>query len=138
MRLAILAAPWELKPDERGKTYLVTEPWIAQGPKPWQRLAIKIGDENDGYTFAPNLPDKKPAEAHDKAYKTHCWDNGKRMQRWEADWMLRHYMEISWCPITRFMVKIYCPWVEGRVGWLFWYLGELRLFCKALNSALGA
>ena len=118
-----LAADWEWDPDESGKTFIVEHTWVACGPH-GQRLTIEKGFEYDGYSVAPDLPDMKPAEAHDKAYTTHRWDDDKWMKRKDADWVLLHYMELSGDSTTRFWAKHYYKGVR-KLGWWPWWRREI-------------
>ena len=126
LKIRPLRAAWELDPKEKGKLWLVEKTFIVHGPSETkaQNLTIPAGFEFDRYSLAPDLPDWKPAAAHDRAYCVQKWDNGDAMARADADWILKNEMLHSGCEITRHFAQLYYDKVH-QFGWIPWYKRKL-------------
>lgn len=116
----------EVFPSERGKVYRVTKAFTVHQNTINKSLTIPLGFEHDRYTFAPDLPDEKPAVAHDRAYGCHKWDDGTKMKRADADALLLQLMLQSRDPMTRSNAQLYYKWVR-RCGWGPWLMGSFRI-----------
>ena len=118
-----LNSGFELLPSEKNETWVVKEAFTVEYEGHF--LTIPEGFRHDKYTFAPNVPDAKPAISHDRAYDYKKWDDGTPIKRKDADGMLRMLMSISPDKLTRDCANLYWKYVR-RFGWWGWYFKKTK------------
>ncbi len=128
---------FELIRSERGKRYTVKGSFTvsnAQG----KTLTIPDGYEHDRYSIVKDLPDVKPAVAHDYASDPNPetgsgrrWDDGTEITRADADHLFGWLMATSDDAETREKSVLYLNGIRFFGGPL-WHLGTLR---QALRNA---
>lgn len=118
---------FELFPWENGKTWVVAKSFtiIWHGHK----LTIIKGFQHDKYTFAPDLPDERPAVCHDFALEVGLWDDGTPIKLDDANQMCFDLMKASDDQITRnlastyfFFLRIYWTLSKWKQKWFGKYV----------------
>ena len=112
-----LKSAWEILPWEAGQKWVVAVPILIHFEG--HDLTIPKGFVFDRYSVVPDLPDCRPAAAHDYAYKTKRWDDGATITFQQANSMLLYLMQISDSWITRRCARLYYWGVVlfGKLAW---------------------
>ena len=110
---------FELFPWESGKTWVVTTEFTIE----WNghKLTIPKGFQHDKYTFAPDVPDERPAVCHDRALEIKVWDDGSPSSIDDANKMLYDLMKSSQDKVTRELAGIYYMFLR-----YFWWFNTLK------------
>ena len=120
---------FELVPSESGKRYKVNGSFTVHNGR-GKSLSIPDQYEHDRYSVVPDLPDARPAVAHDYASDPdpstgsgRRWDDGSEITRAEADHLFLYLMQQSADHKTRKRALWYYRGIR-LVGWPLWFLGS--------------
>ena len=119
---------FELVSDERGKTWTLARCHTVH-TRFCKDVFVPKGFVHDRYTWAPNLPDEKPAVVHDFCYITQRFADCTSMTRKEADTILRDLMLKSEDPTTRKMANVYYRVVRAA-GFIPWWKETFRIWTR--------